>query len=535
MFEISRRVRSFSITRVSLICLLGAASLEVACVAGQQTQSVDDDIDPSGGSAGSSSPAGGSAGAPSGGAIGSGGTSAAGTSAMAGGGGQTAGSGGSNASGGSAGSGGTTLGGAAGIGGTDTAGTGAFANSGGMSGSGNSGAGGSGQGGMSGSGQAGASGAAGKGGTGGTAGAAGKGGTGGTAGKGGTSGMGGSAGTSGSAGAAGSGGCTAPAAGSVLEGWAAVSGNNVTTTTGGGSANPTTVTTLSQLQSAVSGSNAAVVWVQGTITGSIKIGSNKTIAGLCGGQVHGHLDVNNASNVIIRNLKIVGYGVGDCSLDPSFDASVGCSSGNDAISVQGSHHVWIDHDDISDGTDGNLDINNGSNYVTVSWTKFHYTPRTDNVGSDSTGAAGHRYSNLVGSADNIPSDAGKLNVTWHHDWWADNVVEREPRVRYGKNHLYNDLWTSSAANYCVRSGFDAAILIEKSVFNGVKNPQQFNSTADQGNSNISANPADNVYTNTSGTKSTGGGGPAFTSAPYTYAPDATSGLQAAIQSGAGPH
>ncbi|HEY4158175.1 MAG TPA: hypothetical protein VGM29_08760 [Polyangiaceae bacterium] len=528
MFKISRRVRSFSVTRVSLICLLCAASLEVACVAGQQTQSADDDIDPSGGSGGSASPAGGSAGAPSGGAIGSGGTSAAGTSAMAGSGGQTAGSGGGNAPGGSAGSGGTPQGGAAGIGGTDTAGTGAFGNSGGMSGSGNAGAGGSGQGGMSGSGQAGASGAAGKGG-GGAAGKGGTGGTGGTAGKGGTSGMGGSAG------AAGSGGCTAPAAGSVLEGWAAVSGNNVTTTTGGGNANPTTVTTLSQLQNAVSGSNAAVVWVQGTITGSIKIGSNKTIAGLCGGQVHGHLDVNNASNVIVRNLKIVGYGVGDCSLDPSFDASVGCSSGDDAVSVQGSHHVWLDHDDISDGTDGNLDINNGSNYVTVSWTKFHYTPRTDNVGSDSTGGAGHRYSNLVGSADNVPSDAGKLNVTWHHDWWADNVVERQPRVRYGKNHLYNDLWTSSAANYCVRSGFDAAILIEKSVFNGVKNPQQFNSTADQGNSNISADPNDNVYTSTSGTKSTGGGGPAFTSAPYTYAPDATSGLQAAIQSGAGPH
>ena len=45
----------------------------------------------------------------------------------------------------------------------------------------------------------------------------------------------------------------------------------------------------------------------------------------------------------------------------------------------------------------------------------------------------------------------------------------------------------------------------------------------------------NVYTNTSGTKATGGGGPAYTTAGYTFTADPTSGLQAAIQVGAGPH
>ena len=169
----------------------------------------------------------------------------------------------------------------------------------------------------------------------------------------------------------------------------------------------------------------------------------------------------------------------------------------------------------------------------MSWTKFHYTSRTDNSGSDSTGASGHRYSNLVGGADNSSGDVGKLNVTWHHDWWADNVVERQPRVRYGKNHLFNNLCTSSGDNYCVRAGMDAQILVENSAFIGVKNPQQFNSTADQTTSYITANG--NLYSGTSGTESTGGGGTPFTNPPYAYTMDAASGVQSAVQSGAGPH
>jgi pectate lyase len=363
----------------------------------------------------------------------------------------------------------------------------------------------------------------------GTAGKGGMAGTG-TAGSG-TAGRGGMAGT-GTAGTTGSGGssCTTPPAASALVGWATVSGN----TTGGGSATPQTVTTVAALNSAAGGSNAAVIYVNAVLpNGSIKVGSNKTIVGVCGAEIHGHVDMVGSSNVIVRNIKIVGYAVGNCALDPSYDSSVGCSSGNDAITVEQGNHIWFDHDDISDGTDGNLDITLAADFVTVSWTKFHYTPRTDNSGSDSTGASGHRFSSLVGGQDNSSGDVGKLNVTWHHNWWADNVVERQPRIRYGKNHIFNNLFTSSAANYCVRAGMDAQILVESNAFVGVKNPQQFNSTADQGTSYITA--TNNLYSGTSGTESTGGGGTPFTSPPYTYTADAASGVQSAVQAGAGPH
>ncbi|HTQ03177.1 MAG TPA: hypothetical protein VMI54_04945 [Polyangiaceae bacterium] len=359
-------------------------------------------------------------------------------------------------------------------------------------------------------------------------------------GKGGASsgGSGGTAGTSsgGSAGTSGTGSCDAPPEPSPLVGWAAVAGGGVDTTTGGGNATPTVVTTLADFTSAVKGTNAAVIIVKGTLAaGKVSVGSNKTIAGVCGAELHGHLELSGSVNVIVRNITIVGYAVGDCSLDPDYDSSVGCSSGNDAVTVQkNAHHVWFDHCDISDGTDGNLDITNAANYVTVSWTKFHYTDRSDDQGSDSTGAAGHRFSSLVGGTDSPSTydDADALNVTWHHDYWADHVEERQPRVRFGKNHLFNDLWASTGDNYCVRAGKQAAILVESSVFSNVKDPLQFNSSDDESTANIAA--TNNDYSTATGKEDTGGGGPPIGTLPYAYTPDALSGVSAAVQSGAGP-
>ena len=319
--------------------------------------------------------------------------------------------------------------------------------------------------------------------------------------------------------------CTAPPAAPAIIGFGAA-------TTGGGNATPVTVTTLAALEAAVAGTNAAVVYVKGVLAaGKITVGSNKTIAGICGAEIHGHLGMGG-SNVILRNIKVVGYAVGNCALDPDYDSTVGCSSGNDAISIQNGSQFWVDHCDISDGTDGNMDITNGANNVTVSYTKFHYTSRTDNSGSDSTGASGHRFSNLVGGSDTITSDANALNITWHHNWWADGVMERQPRVRFGQNHVFNNLYTCAGDNYCVRAGIQAHILLQNNAFTGVKTPQQFNSTADQATAYITA--TGNVYTNCSGTQATGGGGTPFTTPTYAFTLDAASAVSAAVQSGAGP-
>jgi len=342
--------------------------------------------------------------------------------------------------------------------------------------------------------------------------------------------VGGVGGTPGGSGAGGAASCAEPPAASELIGWASQPGMGLNgPTTGGGSATPIRVNSNATFNAAVAGTAPAVVYLTGTLTGNFSIGSNKTVVGLCGAGLHGHLDVRS-SNVIVRNLKIVGYGVGDCALDPSYDATVGCSSGADAVTIQGgAHHVWFDHDDVSDGTDGNLDITSGSDFVTISWTKFHYTLRTDPVGSDMTGASGHRFSNLIGSADNVPGDVGHLNVTWHHDWWADNVNQRMPRSRYGKIHMLNNLFTSVGDSYCTNAGLMASLLVEANVYSGVRAPLQPATGGDM--LAPTSGPGVNLFTNTSGlTTATGVG---FVP-PYAYTPEPAAGVAAAVMAGAGP-
>lgn len=325
-------------------------------------------------------------------------------------------------------------------------------------------------------------------------------------------------------------------------GWATQGGG----TTGGGAVGDGTaaelVTSLTAFKDAVGDGAPKVIFVQGDFEPSeIEIGSNKTIIGCSSGaSLRGHVGIGSgSSNIIIRNLTIVGYGEGNCALDPNYDPGTGCSSGNDAVGVNGNaHHVWFDHCAVRDGTDGNLDVTNDADFVTISWTKFSYTPRTDDSGDDSTGGAGHRYSNLVGGTDNAPTNwpgTRPLNVTWHHNWWAESVVERQPRVRYGRNHVFNNYYNSSTTNYCIRAGIEASVLIEGNVFDGVDSPHQFNNDDDEKTAFIQLGEGDreNSYDGTSEGEKNGGGEP-FTP-PYDYELDPAGDVPAAIVAGAGPH
>ncbi len=314
--------------------------------------------------------------------------------------------------------------------------------------------------------------------------------------------------------------CTVPPEPGPLLGWASMPGSgnggtSIPTTTGGGDATPVTVTTLEALNAAAKGTTPAVIYVKGVLAaGTVKIGSNKTIAGLCGAEIHGHVGMSGAVNVIVRNIKIVGY---NCSDSPGE-----CKGGGDAVSVvDGAHHIWFDHCDISDGSDGNLDITQGSDFVTVSWSKFSYSSkRTDTT----SGASGHRFSNLIGADDGVAIDKGHLNVTWHHNWWAANIDQRMPRSRTGKIHVVNNLFTASGNSYCSNSGNLSSLLVENNIYIGVNNPLQED---DDGNMLSRGN----VFTNTNGSKTSRGTG--FTP-PYTLKPDDTANLEATLRAQVGP-
>jgi pectate lyase len=320
---------------------------------------------------------------------------------------------------------------------------------------------------------------------------------------------GGATGTGGSTGS-----CTTPPPPSPLVGWASVEDGG-TRTIGGEGGPTTTVTTLAELNAAVKGTNPQIIQIRGDVSGDVTIGSNKTLVGLCGATIRGYISLNRSVNVIIRNLKIVGKNCSDSS---------DCQDGDDAVGVQGAaHHLWFDHDDISDGTDGNLDITHASDFITISWTKFHYSGRR---------AGGHQFSNLIGHSDgNASEDTGHLRITFHHTWWADNAVERMPRVRFGRVHLFNNLYTASGNGYCIGVGDHSNIRSENNVFIGVQNPikDYASSSANAGLIRSSGND----YSRASGSTDDLGSGSVFTPG-YSVSLDPTSSVEAAVRAGAGP-
>lgn len=285
-------------------------------------------------------------------------------------------------------------------------------------------------------------------------------------------------------------------------GWATQNGG----TTGGGNATPVTVTTLADLISAANSSGAKVIYVSGTmgagVSTRIKVSSNKTIFGLPGATIKGGFDVKSVNNVIIRNLKIQGPGSVDVD-------------GVDCISIDNATNVWLDHLDIYDGQDGNLDVVNGSSYVSITWCKFRYTSASQN----------HQFCNLIGNSDSKTTDRGKLKVTFQYNWWAEGVRERMPRVRFGQVHIVNNLFTSTGNNQCVRAALEANLLIESNVFRGVNKPIDLYE-----NDFTAVTVRNNSFISTSG--GTTGSGTAFTPS-YTLSITPVANVESMVRGGAG--
>jgi pectate lyase len=248
-------------------------------------------------------------------------------------------------------------------------------------------------------------------------------------------------------------------------GWASLNGG----TRGGAGGTEVTVTTMSDLQKYAKMEGKYVIWVKGAMGNAgtsgqsdgdrVVVASDKSILGLPGAAIDGGFDIHKGvSNVILRNLRIRGPGANDVD-------------GLDAVHLESKvKNVWLDHLDISDGEDGNMDITHACDYITVSWTKFSYTSKSQPSG---TSGKSHRFCNLIGHSDkNAAEDSGHLLITFHKIWWADGVAERMPRVRFGQVHVDNCLFTSTdpGQSHCLRACHRADILAENNAFIGQKNP-----------------------------------------------------------------
>jgi len=283
--------------------------------------------------------------------------------------------------------------------------------------------------------------------------------------------------------------------------------------TGGAGGSIVTVSTAADLKRYVEPNDSRyIVQVTGTldlgsIGGGVAIRSHKTIKGISPGTtIIGRLGFrDDANNVIIERLNIT---------NPKYNEK-------DGISVKERvKNVFITHCTVYDCCDGMIDITGASDYVTVSWCKFYYTNAHD-----------HRFVDLIGASDSDTGDAGKLQITMHHNWWSTLCKERMPRVRFGKVHIYNNYYDSSGNNYCVGVGNDCNILLEGNYFNSISNAWKNYSTSPEHQGKIHWQSTGNIFYNCS-TPSWAPDSVVFTP-PYTYTRESGYNVPARVMSGAG--
>jgi pectate lyase len=209
----------------------------------------------------------------------------------------------------------------------------------------------------------------------------------------------------------------------------------------------------------------------------VRVGSNTTIVGVGkSATIRGAwLDMRGTAsapltNIIIRNITF--QDTYDCfpQWDPTDGADGNWNSLYDSISLRYVDHLWADHNSFEDRDtpdskqpsyftrlfqihDGELDITNASDLVTVSWNRFLNHDKVMLIGSSDTG-------------NTAAGDRGKLRVTLHHNYF-DNVGQRVPRVRFGQVHVYNNYYkivNNPNYGYSWGVGIESQIYAENNYF-----------------------------------------------------------------------
>ncbi|ONN40936.1 pectate lyase [Enterococcus mundtii] len=204
----------------------------------------------------------------------------------------------------------------------------------------------------------------------------------------------------------------------------------------------------------------------------VDVGSNKSIIGISSESeiTGGGLRIRGQEQVIIRNLKLTNalsfdegeYPDGNGGIQTNLQSRLnpGDFTEIDAITIENSQHVWVDHNYFSDEPwiaadvptgsnrhDGLIDIKRGSNWVTISNNIF----------------TNHNKTILVGHSDsNAAQDLDKLKVTFAYNWFK-GTEQRNPRVRFGEVHVLNNLYTD-ISSYGIGVGVSAQVIAEENTF-----------------------------------------------------------------------
>ncbi|MGW6645325.1 pectate lyase family protein [Streptomyces iakyrus] len=178
------------------------------------------------------------------------------------------------------------------------------------------------------------------------------------------------------------------------------------------------------------------------------------------------LTVNTGINIIVRNLHLEAPVDHFTGWSPDDGTRGSWNARFDAMTVITGRNIWIDHCTFTDGRfpdreaplgfhgervqrhDGLLDIEDGSDFVTVSDSRFE----------------DHDKAVLIGSGDGRGDrDRGHLKVTFARNLFSD-IAQRAPRVRFGQVHVVNNVHRGRAPLYALGVGVESAIFSERNVF-----------------------------------------------------------------------
>ncbi len=181
-----------------------------------------------------------------------------------------------------------------------------------------------------------------------------------------------------------------------------------------------------------------------------------------------YLTVNTGTNIIIRNLRMEAPVDYFTTWTPDDGPQGNWNARFDAMSVVTGKHIWVDHCTFTDGRfpdrtapvgfhdehvqrhDGLLDMEDGTDFVTVSDSRFD----------------DHDKALLIGSGDgHADRDRGHLKITFARNLFTD-IVQRGPRVRFGQVHVVNNVYIGrpEATLYALGVGLESAIFSEHNVF-----------------------------------------------------------------------
>lgn len=314
-----------------------------------------------------------------------------------------------------------------------------------------------------------------------------------------------------------------------LEGYATVCDDAGTTytITGGFGGETITLSKLEDLttyKSQISGNDPYIIQVTDRISTTTNksetfdIGSNKTLIGEKG-QDYGFKNINpkiSGTNVIVKYLHF-GEVIGD---------DYWGGSGNDALSIKGGKHVWIDHCEFSsksvptdivtgkeikftdynfvvdtegedctpeekwakDFYDGLLDVSEQSRFISVSNSYFHDHQKACLCGGSNDKAETQPQGSLV-------------RMTFYNNYF-EKIHSRQPLFRFGRAHIYSSYYKGLGDSSGIEVRAESLVNVNSCYFEGFNSSKVvgcWNSSSGlgQGKWNVqSCEGANNSYTNT---------------------------------------